>query len=206
MLNIQIQTISGLHVLPAFTNSSPDLLKQVYERTVSPNVDFLKNKSDNKDNTYGELNHIFVSTIIEETSLKSSHVFLDLGSGVGNVVLQAALEAGCESYGCEMMPTASTIAKSQEREFKARCRLWGIRPGAVHLEQGDFKENEKMLEVIKRADVILVNNEVFGPELNDYLKCMFLDAKIGCRVVCNIRFSPSYGLRGNTRLSMCHAV
>jgi H3 lysine-79-specific histone-lysine N-methyltransferase len=160
------------------------LLRQVYDRVVSPRVDFLKKKTDNKDNTYGELHDNFVSAIIEQTSLKSTQVFVDLGSGVGNVVLQAALEAGCESWGCEMMETAGEVAKAQKREFRARCRLWGIQPGPVHLERGDFRENKAIMDAIKKADVILVNNEVFGPDLNESLKLMFLDVKDGCKVVC----------------------
>jgi len=146
-------------------------------------VDFLKKKTENKDNTYGELHYPFVSEIIEQTGLKSNHVFVDLGSGVGNVVLQTALEVGCESWGCEMMETASKVAKEQKTEFRARCRLWGIKPGHVDLVHGDFREEPKIIGAMKRADVILVNNEVFGPDLNESLKLMFLDVKDGCKVV-----------------------
>lgn len=159
------------------------LLTQVYERVVSPRVDFLKKKTEHKDNTYGELHDEFITKIIQETNLKSDQVFVDLGSGVGNVVLQAALEAGCESWGCEMMETAGEVAAAQEKEFRSRCRLWGIQPGPVHLERGDFRENQPIMKAIQRADVILVNNEVFGPELNESLKLMFLDVKDGCKVV-----------------------
>jgi len=110
-------------------------------------------------------------------------ILLDLGSGCGNVVLQAALQVGCESWGCEMMPNACTLAAKQEREFAARCRLWGIAPGKVHLEQGDFLENEPTKKILKKADVILVNNQAFTPKLNDVLRMLFLDLKYGCRVV-----------------------
>lgn len=169
------------------------LLDQVYERVVSPQIKTLKMKmkSENtKDNTYGELLHNFVSKIIQETTLTSDQVFVDLGSGVGNVVLQAALEAGCESWGCEMMGPACNLAEDQEKEFDVRCRLWGIKPGKVRLERGDFRENIAIREAMGRADVILVNNEVFGPDLNQNLVDMFLDLKDGCKIVSLKSFVP----------------
>lgn len=159
------------------------ILRQVYDRAVSPKVDILKKTKDNKDNTYGELLAHFVTMIIEETQLKSDQVFVDLGSGVGNVVLQTALEVGCESWGCEMMPNACELAEAQEKEFSARCRLWGIKPGKVLLEGDDFTHNVAIHEAIKRADVILVNNEVFSQALNSNLVQLFLDVKDKCKIV-----------------------
>lgn len=169
------------------------ILDQVYERAVSPRVKVLtKMKSDDtKDNTYGELLHKFISKIIKETALTSDQVFVDLGSGVGNVVLQAALEAGCESWGCEMMGPACDLAEAQEKEFDVRCRLWGIKPGKVHLQRGDFRENTSIKKAMARADVILVNNEVFGSDLNQNLVDMFLDLKDGCKVVSLKSFVPA---------------
>lgn len=168
------------------------ILDQVYERAVSPRVKTLtKMKSDDtKDNTYGELLHKFVSKIIQETALTSDQVFVDLGSGVGNVVLQAALEAGCESWGCEMMGPACDLAEAQKEEFAVRCRLWGIKPGRVRLERGDFRENIGIRGAMRRADVILVNNEVFGSDLNQNLVDMFLDLKDGCKIVSLKPFVP----------------
>jgi H3 lysine-79-specific histone-lysine N-methyltransferase len=159
------------------------ILRQVYDRAVSPKVDILKKTKDNKDNTYGELLAHFVTMIIEETQLKSDQVFVDLGSGVGNVVLQTALEVGCESWGCEMMPNACDLADAQEKEFSARCRLWGIKPGKVRLERDDFTRNVAIHDAIKRADVILVNNEVFSQSLNATLIQLFLDVKDKCKIV-----------------------
>ena len=159
------------------------ILRQVYDRAVSPEVDLLKAYENGTDNVYGELLDSFISKILKETKIKSDQVFVDLGSGVGNVVLQAALEIGCESLGCEMMKNAYTLADRQKEEFQARCRLWGVRPGRVRLEKGDFLENNPIKETIKRADVILVNNQAFTTELNEKLKLLFLDVKDGCQIV-----------------------
>jgi len=159
------------------------VLDQIYDRAVSPAVDSLREYKNGTDNVYGELKYPFVTRIFKETALKSDQIFLDLGSGCGNVVLQAALQIGCESWGCEVMPNACTLALKQKKEFYARCRLWGIAPGKVHLNSGNFLENEATLETLKKADVVLVNNQAFTPELNDQLKMLFLDLKHGCKVV-----------------------
>ncbi len=160
------------------------ILNQIYDRTVAPRVELLLKYKSGSDNVYGELLPPFVSKIlVEQTGMTSSQVFVDLGSGVGSVVLQAALEIGCESWGCEMMENACNLAEAQRTEFAARCRLWGIAPGKVHLERGDFRANPRIQAVLKRADVVLVNNQAFTSQLNDDLVRMFLDLKTGCKIV-----------------------
>ncbi|KAH6654312.1 histone methylation protein DOT1-domain-containing protein [Truncatella angustata] len=165
------------------------ILTQVYERTVSPNVESLNKYQPGGDNVYGELRAPFIRAILgKHSEMTSDKVFMDLGSGVGNVVLQAALEIGCASYGCEMVDNSCNFAEAQEKEFRSRCLLWGIRPGLVTLERGDFRTSKKILEVLPRADCILVNNKAFTPTLNDALVRMFMDLKPGCKVISLVSF------------------
>ncbi|RDW62976.1 histone methyltransferase DOT1 [Aspergillus mulundensis] len=166
------------------------ILTQIYSRTVSPEVESLRQYENGTDNVYGELLPRFISTIFKETGLKSNQVFVDLGSGVGNVVLQAALEVGCESWGCETMENACRLARLQQTEFKARCRLWGIAPGKTHLVEGDFLQKQTIIDVLKRADVVLINNQAFTPQLNNELINHFLDMKEGCQIVSLKSFVP----------------
>ena len=186
--------ISG--VLDGYRSLDPGLVEriliQIYSRIVSPRVSSLREYENGTDNVYGELLPKFVSKILhEDTALKSDQVFIDLGSGVGNVVLQAALEVGCESWGCEMMKNACDLAELQRDEFKARCRLWGLTAGKVMLERGDFLSNALVGRVLKRADVVLVNNQAFTPQLNESLTRLFLDLKEGCRVISLKSFVPA---------------
>ena len=168
------------------------ILTQTYARTVSPRINSLRQYENGTDNVYGELLPKFISDILKkDTKMTSDQVFVDLGSGVGNVVLQAALQVGCESWGCEMMENACDLAALQQTEFGARCRLWGLAVGDIHLERGDFLENHEIGKVLKRADVILVNNQAFTPELNEALTSLFLDAKEGCQIVSLKSFVPS---------------
>lgn len=168
------------------------ILQQVYIRAVSPRVEILKKYENGTDNVYGELLPPLVSKMLREAGLTSESIFVDLGSGVGNVVLQASLEFGCESWGCEMMENAFTLAEAQKKEFDMRCSLWGIMTGGVFLERGDFLENRKIHSVIQKADVILVNNQAFTPDLNQKLKDLFLDSKDGCRII-SLKSFVQYG-------------
>ncbi|KAK3322208.1 histone-lysine N-methyltransferase, H3 lysine-79 specific [Apodospora peruviana] len=175
------KNLDSMHSIPKELTAF--ILDQVYDRTVAPKVELLAKYKNGSDNVYGELLHPFISNILERTGMTSDKVFVDLGSGVGNVTLQAALEIGCESWGCEMMENACNLAESQQKEFSARCRLWGIAPGKVHLERGDFRKNDRILAALKRADVVLVNNQAFTSQLNDNLVSMFLDLKPGCKII-----------------------
>ncbi|RKF78938.1 Histone-lysine N-methyltransferase, H3 lysine-79 specific [Golovinomyces cichoracearum] len=191
-----IRNLGSAHHIPL--NMVEFILQQTYSRAVSPNVEILKKYVNGTDNVYGELLPPFVSKVLYESGLTSESVFVDLGSGVGNVVLQAALEFGCESWGCEILENVAALAESQKKEFDVRCQLWGIKSGSVHLEHGDFLENKKIHVAMQRADVILVNNQAFTPVLNQNLKDLFLDVKDGCRIISLKSFLP-YGQQISTR-------
>lgn len=173
------------------------ILKQAYERSVSPRVDLLNKYQTGSDEVYGELCFPFVRRVLTQLELNSDQVFVDLGSGVGNVVLQAALQFGCESWGCEMMPNACELADRQVAEFAARCRLWGLHAGKVHLEKGDFLANDVIKAALRKADVVLVNNEVFSSETNEALRYLFLDLKDGCYIISLQSFAVGNGRNEN---------
>lgn len=174
------------------------VLEQIYSRTVSPKVETLRRYENGSDDVYGELLPRFASDIFKKTKLNHDMTFLDLGSGVGNVVLQAALEIGCDSWGIEKMPNPCDLAELQEKEFPERAKLWGLDVGKARCIRGDFTNNKEVGEVLKRADVVLVNNQAFTPALNDALLHMFLDLKEGCQVVSLKPFVPE-GHKMSTR-------
>jgi H3 lysine-79-specific histone-lysine N-methyltransferase len=188
--NTQIRTLvsdgtiprimDAMHALPLSLVNR--ITAQSYNRIVSPHAHRLR-KVKGKETTYGELLTPFVHKIFQQTSLKSNQVFVDLGSGVGNVVLQAALQTGAESWGIEKMELAASLGAKQASELKARAQLWNISLGPIHLISGDFLDSPAIDAVLRRADVVLVNNKVFGETLNNALLQKFLDLKDGCKVV-----------------------
>lgn len=136
------------------------ILSQTYARTVALDVESLRKYEAFSNNVYGELLPKFTTRLFKEANLRSDDVFVDLGSGTGNVVLHAALEIGCESWGCEVMEAACKLADKQAKEFVARTKLYGLRAGKVVLEKGDFCENQRVVEVLRRADMLVRSEEV----------------------------------------------
>nr|CDI56013.1 related to protein-lysine N-methyltransferase [Melanopsichium pennsylvanicum 4] len=156
---------------------------QVYARVVGPRVEELGRYQAFSDNVYGELLPRFMSEIAQLTKLGPGKVFVDLGSGVGNLLIQTSLQTGAEAYGCEMMPIPSTLASQQITEAQLRWSAWGLRGGAeVEAWLGDFGEHNGVREVLKRADVVLVNNYAFLPKTNENLSLLFLDLKDGAQI------------------------
>lgn len=170
------------------------VVEEVYQRAVGPNVAQLKHYQAFSSSAYGELMPTLVSRIIRDTGLHEGSLFLDLGSGVGNVVLQASLQTGCTSYGIELMEQPAKLARSQLEQFRVRCRMWGFRMGEVELEEGDMLKSRRVDELIPKADVVLVNNRVFEPSLNEAIRPKFLDLKEGAIVVSLREFAPLSGV------------
>ncbi|KAJ4362565.1 Nucleosomal histone H3-Lys79 methylase [Neocucurbitaria cava] len=182
--------LDSMHALPL--SLVKRITAQSYNRIVSPHAHRLR-KVKGKETTYGELLTPFVHKIFAQTRLTSSHTFVDLGSGVGNVVLQAALQTGAESWGIEKMDLAASLASKQASELRARARLWNIALGKMELLHGDFLDSPAIDAVLRRADVVLVNNKVFGEHLNNMLLQKFLDLKMGCKVVSLESFGGGAG-------------
>ncbi|KAI4960936.1 hypothetical protein J4E86_002563 [Alternaria arbusti] len=172
--------LDDMHAIPL--SLVKRITAQSYNRIVSPHAHRLR-KVEGKETTYGELLTPFVHKIFAQTGLNSTHTFVDLGSGVGNVVLQSALQTGAESWGIEKMKLAASLGTEQASELKARAKLWNIALPRIELIEGDFLESPEIDAILRRADVVLVNNKVFGETLNNLLLQKFLDLKQGCKVV-----------------------
>ena len=65
-------------------------------------------------------------------------------------------------------------------EFRSWMRWYGKQYSEFQLEQGDFLTHSMMEERIKEADVIFVNNYVFGSRVNHDLKVKFMNMKGSC--------------------------
>jgi len=171
-----------------------DLLQRIcmqcYTRQVSPHLEGLRKYAAFSSTVYGELLFPFLSNLFTELRLSPDSTFVDLGCGVGNCVIQAAGETGCEAIGIEIMDHAATLAEAQIAEFEARMRAWGLSHGPITFYHGDILTHEDIPRVLSRADVVLCNNYAFTAELNDALLRLFLDLPEGSRVISLKSFVP----------------
>ncbi|CEH14073.1 histone-lysine n-h3 lysine-79 specific [Ceraceosorus bombacis] len=164
--------------------------EQSYARTVGPKVEQLAKYEAFSDNVYGELLPRFMSEVAQLTRLGSNSVFVDLGSGVSNLVLQVSLQTGASSYGVEMMSNACELGSEQVKEAKKRCKMWAVSMGDVQSWKGDFTSDDATRQWLTKADVVLVNNYAFTARTNDSLSLLFLDLKDGAKVVSLKPFVP----------------
>ncbi|KAJ2235194.1 Nucleosomal histone H3-Lys79 methylase [Coemansia sp. RSA 1722] len=169
------------------------VVEQVYSRVVAPTVGLLRQYKAFSNNVYGEILPTLVSEFISRTGIDAASTFVDLGCGIGNVVLQVAAQTGCQASGIEIMKVPARFAQRQAREFEHRMRLYGLRHGAISIWRGDFCESADVQRVLPAADVLLVNNYAFDSALNQNLLQMFLDLKDGARIISLRPFvTPDY--------------
>ncbi|KAI0264980.1 S-adenosyl-L-methionine-dependent methyltransferase [Gloeopeniophorella convolvens] len=159
------------------------IVEETYQRTVGPRTHELKHYQAFSDSVYGELMPPLVSRLVALSGVRPGSLLLDLGSGVGNVVLQAALQSGCTAFGVELMEKPAEMAHVQRTQMLIRARMWGLRMGEVELERANMLESARVNELMGRADVVLVNNKVFGEKLNEAIRPKFLDLKEGALVI-----------------------
>ncbi|KAG6831644.1 hypothetical protein H0H92_008721 [Tricholoma furcatifolium] len=175
------------------------IIEENYQRSVGPYVQTLKAYEAFSSTVYGELMPSLAYELIKITKLDENSLFMDLGSGVGNVCVQASLQSGCRSYGIEIQTAPAKIAREMKEHMETRCRMWGIRLGEIELEEGDMLKSARVDELIPKADVVLVDNKVFSQSLNEALRPKFLDLKEGAIVISLKPFVSSLNARVTER-------
>ncbi|WFD02887.1 [histone H3]-lysine(4) N-trimethyltransferase [Malassezia obtusa] len=163
---------------------------QVYARAAAPHVEKLKQYEAFSDNVYGEMLPPFLSEVCRLAQLGPDSVMVDLGSGIGNLVVQAAMQTGCRAYGCEYMPVPAELAAAQLQEATARWSLWHLRGGPMETWCADFTDSEPVRAALRDADLVVANNYAFRPQTNDTLSLLFLDLKDGAMIVSLRSFVP----------------
>ncbi|KAI8084225.1 histone methylation protein DOT1-domain-containing protein [Gilbertella persicaria] len=184
------------------------ILFQVYSRTVARQAEALNNYQAFSNNVYGEINPILVKEFITKTGLNSRSVFMDMGCGIGNVVLQVAAQTGCEAYGIEIMETPCKFAKRQLKEYAARMKAWRLPTGKIHFRHGDFLDvaANDLYSTLKRSDVLLVNNYAFDAATNQALAQLFLDLKEGTKIISLKSFVPKHHKINQRTLNMPESI
>jgi hypothetical protein len=88
---------------------------------------------------------------IEKANIGPDDVFMDIGSGIGSVVLQAAAMTGCKAVGIELL----------EPRHRAALRLKEAhdeeQPTDTQFQHGDFSRPD-FKNIITRSTVLFINN------------------------------------------------
>ncbi|KAL1711821.1 histone methylation protein DOT1-domain-containing protein [Schizophyllum commune] len=117
--------------------------------------------------TYGELEPCFVYGLLEDLRVTPNSLVVDLGSGAGNLVIQAAIQTGCTAFGIELRAELAAVAADAVVAARKACDALHINIGQVALAQGDMLTSDETTKALVEADVVIVNNKVFDSHLNE---------------------------------------
>ncbi|XP_035724732.1 histone-lysine N-methyltransferase, H3 lysine-79 specific-like isoform X3 [Vespa mandarinia] len=172
---------------------SRGLLRHILQQTYNQAVvepDKLNQYEPFSPEVYGETSYELVCQMIDQIDVTEDDVFVDLGSGVGQVVLQMAAATLCKiCIGVERADVPSKYAQSMEINFRKWLNWYGKRCGEYRLVKGDFLADEHR-ESITGATIVFVNNFAFGPNVDHQLKERFADLRDGARIVSSKSFCP----------------
>ena len=180
---------------PACLNRRPsqELLRHVLSKVYNHSVkdpDKLNLYEPFSPEVYGETSFDLVAQMVKAVSFQSDEIFLDLGSGVGQVVLQVAASTNIKHcFGIEKAGTPAKYAQEMDRLFRRWMKWHGKTFSLYHLEKGDFLSEENCSK-IGEASIIFVNNFAFGPTVDHKLKQRFSALKDGTRIISSKPYCP----------------
>eukprot|EP00127_Corallochytrium_limacisporum_P001550 Clim_evm3s66 gene=Clim_evmTU3s66 len=165
------------------------ICRQTYNRSIDDPMK-LNEYSAFTEEVYGEFSYEMFDHVIQTVGIGPEDIFLDLGSGVGQIVVQVATQCKAKlSYGIEKNDVPAGYAKLMSKNFDRLMAFYGKEHGKYVIEQGDFLE-DRVIEYIKKATVIFCNNFAFGPKVNHHLSQRLLDAQDGAVIISSLTFAP----------------
>ncbi|GAB6026552.1 hypothetical protein CHUAL_012970 [Chamberlinius hualienensis] len=165
------------------------ILQQVYNQSVT-DPDKLNQYEPFSPEVYGETSYDLVEQMISQMEITEDDVFIDLGSGVGQVVLQMAAATPSKiCMGIEKAEVPAKYAEAMDVNFRRWMKWYGKQYGKYEIIKGDFLAESHRERTIS-ATIVFVNNFAFGPTVDHMLKEKFADLKDGARIVSSKSFCP----------------
>ncbi|XP_071066110.1 histone-lysine N-methyltransferase, H3 lysine-79 specific isoform X3 [Dasypus novemcinctus] len=166
------------------------ILQQVYNHSVT-DPEKLNNYEPFSPEVYGETSFDLVAQMIDEIKMTEDDLFVDLGSGVGQVVLQVAAATNCKHhYGVEKADIPAKYAETMDREFRKWMKCWSAAISSRRSGGSGLRTQGTAGRRPWECTVIFVNNFAFGPEVDHQLKERFANMKEGGRIVSSKPFAP----------------
>ncbi|CAP29721.2 Protein CBG10271 [Caenorhabditis briggsae] len=134
--------------------------------------------------TYGETNIETLQKILDLLGVKEDDVFIDLGSGIGQLVTFAAAYTNIAHVrSIELQQVPAGFADENARQFKKLMRHFGEKPRPFELELGDFNTEETETFLKEKATIIFCNNLAFDPGLMIKLRAILQFCNNGTKIV-----------------------
>lgn len=137
---------------------------------------------------YGETSFELIQQILENVKTTADDTFIDLGSGVGQVVLQVAASSDVRfSRGIEKAAYPAECARRMDKEFRHWMGFFGKPYHPYELIEGDFLSDEYR-GIVETSTVVFANNFAFGPVLDYHLTQIFSGLQEGARIISSKAF------------------
>lgn len=161
---------------------------------VIPDPDELNDYESFSSATYGETNFGIVSAIIRTRIRAGHHRFVDLGSGIGTVILEISATFKLLScIGIELAEIPAEFADNMGLGFTDLMESMGKKHSPFKLIRGSFLD-ARFKKIIKAATIIFVNNFAFSAALDNALKELFSELSDDTVIISLKSFCPR-GLR-----------
>jgi hypothetical protein len=127
--------------------------------------------------TYSECLGHLVTAMLRVAQVTNEDLFVDIGSGMGTVVAQAALEYGCKTVGVgvEVVPTRADYGTAFLRELVGRIKAWNLSCGSIQLIQDDAAQSDTVANILEQATVVFLANTKFTSQCE--IHCVALRIK-----------------------------
>lgn len=170
--NKAIDSVKGLEKgtsLPAkrFTLPSRSMLRHIVQQVYNYAVtepEKLNQYEPFSPEVYGETSFELVCQMVDEIDIGPDETFLDLGSGVGQVVLQVAASTKAKlCIGIEKADVPSRYAENMDHMFRTWMKWFGKRCGEYQLLKGDFLVDEHREKIMSGKSEIRCNTTATHP-------------------------------------------
>ncbi|KAF8194909.1 hypothetical protein K438DRAFT_1968862 [Mycena galopus ATCC 62051] len=144
-------------------------LDLVYDLHGSPRISFVNGRVGSE--TFGELGPVALKATDLGKWLGPGMVLLDIGAGVGEPALYAALLTGCDTISYEICDAPAKLAALLFRKISAKCAAEGYPMGCHQYVHADIETRPyDFPKAVASANVIILNNKLFSAELMLYIE------------------------------------
>uniref|UniRef100_A0A0K2TNK4 Histone-lysine N-methyltransferase, H3 lysine-79 specific n=1 Tax=Lepeophtheirus salmonis TaxID=72036 RepID=A0A0K2TNK4_LEPSM len=164
------------------------IIQKCYNKSVTdPNL--LNHYEAFTPEVYGETSFELICQILDKLHpIGPENKFVDLGSGVGQVVLQVAALSDCSHcLGIEKSNIPAKYAQDLEKGFRFWMGFYGKKYSDFKIVHGDFLDKQYRSEILE-STIVFVNNFAFGPEVDQQLKYIFAELNDGARIFSSKSF------------------
>ncbi|KAF1746662.1 hypothetical protein GCK72_023119 [Caenorhabditis remanei] len=172
------------------------IIEQTYALTIPKPKQLNKHYETFTSEVYGETNLPQMSAFLDYLNLTEKDVVVDLGSGVGQLVLfTSAYSKVSKVVGIEISDYPAACAKNMGHQFRNLMRHYGKEISPFELHRGSFLDETFRNLITKEATVIFINNFAFSVDLMASIMKLLENLDNGVRVITSKKFVASSSTR-----------